>query len=656
MNDLSWLNEFTLIRPELLWLLVPWALLVVAQFFKHQGQQQTTLIAPHLAAIVLEGEQQSQHSQSHWLLNSFLLVAIFAAAGPSLEQQKVPVFQAKQARVLVFDMSYSMYATDIAPNRLTQARYKLMDMVEQFKEGDTALVAYAGDAFTISPLTNDAATLKNLIPSLSPQIMPSRGANVIAGIASAKELLKQASYLQGDIILVTDEVEQDELADIKAQLADTQYRLNVYAIGTEQGAPISLPEGGFLKDSVGQIVMPKVNMARLKSLATNNGGDFARYTTGPEDISHFKPRLQVEALSETQQSDVLWRVDAGHFLLVLLLPLALWLFRRGVLSVVVLVVMVSTPPPSFAFELPSWLQNTDQQALSAYQKGDYAAAQQAQLNELKGAALYQQGQFDKAAELFKTAQTADGRYNYANALAKQGKLDDAIAAYDEALKLNPELQVAKDNKAIVEQLKQQQEQQSQEQSQSEQQGDKSQQGDQQQHGQNQQNKGEQEGQQQAGDKSSSEQQQSQQQDDQAGQNAAENNEQQSQTGEQQEQSEQNAGSSGEQNNQPDMQAAPKQPQAASEPSAADEKPDAEPQPALAQPQGEPQNGEQPQPADVASAEARPLTPEEREKAQQIKQLLRKVPDDPAILLRNKMLLEAQQRGQQRYPRGVEKSW
>ena len=88
------------------------------------------------------------------------------------------------------DMSYSMYATDIAPNRLTQARFKALDLLQLFKEGETGLIAYAGDAFTVSPLTTDVTTLENLIPSLSPEIMPSKGSNVLAGIDQAVSLLK----------------------------------------------------------------------------------------------------------------------------------------------------------------------------------------------------------------------------------------------------------------------------------------------------------------------------------------------------------------------------------------------------------------------------------------------------------------------------------
>lgn len=93
-------------------------------------------------------------------------------AGPSWQSAERPSVQNSAARVLIMDMSRSMYATDLAPNRLTQARYKALDLLKGWQEGSTGLVAYAADAYVVSPLTSDSATLANLLPNLSPDIMP----------------------------------------------------------------------------------------------------------------------------------------------------------------------------------------------------------------------------------------------------------------------------------------------------------------------------------------------------------------------------------------------------------------------------------------------------------------------------------------------------
>ncbi|MBB1480480.1 VWA domain-containing protein [Pseudoalteromonas sp. SG41-2] len=642
--------DFEFIRPTVLWLLVPVCLVFTIAMIKHKKTSQGELIAAHLAKFVINTNSQ-KNTQPMWLIALFAVLAVIFSAGPSFEEKQVPVFQSKNARVIVMDMSLSMYSTDIAPSRLVQARFKALDMIKLFKEGDTALVAYAGTAYTISPLTNDAATLENLIPSLSPDIMPDKGSNVLAGLDAAKELLTQAGYLEGDIILVTDGIEQSEQQDISQFTDANPYRLNIYGIGTEQGAPIKLPEGGFLKDSYGQIVVPTINISMLNGLARNSGGKFATYQPSARDIQIFAPSANSEILKNEKQSQALWRIDAGIYGLFILLPMMLWIFRRGAFAAAFLVVSFLPQHNAYAVELPSVFKNQDQRALDAYQQGEYEQAATANSSQLKGAALYQQGNFDAALAQFSQDKSATGLYNYGNALAKAGKLDEAIVAYQQAQALQDDFTQAKENQALVEQLKnqqqQQQNQQGQDGEQNQDQDQKSQDGEQ---GQDQQNK----------DKSQ--------------QGEQPNQDQQSQQGDESEQSDEQQTDDKQQDGKPSDQQTDKQndPQMEAEPQQGDKTDEQQQQDAQTEPkddsanddkQAQPQmTPEQQQQAEEAAkqqavqAQTAELTNEEKEKAQQLSQLLRKVPDDPAILLRNKMQLEAQKRNNQRRPQGVEKSW
>ncbi|KPH61783.1 vWA domain-containing protein [Pseudoalteromonas porphyrae] len=636
--------DFEFIRPAVLWLLIPVCLVFMIAMIKNKKTSQSELIAPHLAKFVINTNSKEQ-SQPMWLIALFTILAVVFSAGPSFEEKQVPVFQSKNARVIVMDMSLSMYSTDIAPSRIVQARFKALDMIELFKEGDTALVAYAGTAYTISPLTNDAATLENLIPSLSPDIMPDKGSNVLAGLDVAKELLTQAGYLEGDIILITDGVEQSEQQDISQFTAANNYRLNIYGVGTEQGAPIKLPEGGFLKDSYGQIVIPTINTSMLNSLAKNSGGKFATYQPSAGDIQIFAPSANSEMLKNEKQSQALWRIDAGIYGLFILLPMMMWIFRRGAFAAAFLVICFLPQQNAYAVEVPRVFKNQDQRALDAYQKGEYDQAATAKSSQLKGAALYQQGNFDAALTQFSQDKTATGLYNYGNALAKAGKLEEATQAYKKALEIDPDFTQAKDNKALVEQLKDQQQQQEDQDSDQEQQ---SQDGEQGQDQPNKENKDKDKSQQ--GDKPSEDQQPQQ-------------GDESKQSDEQQADDKQKDGKPSEQND-PKMEAQPNDTDKSSEEqqqSAQNESKDdaAKEDDKQAQPQ---MTSEQQQQAEEAAkqqamqAQTAELTNEEKEKAQQLNQLLRKVPDDPAILLRNKMQLEAQKRNRQRRPQGVEKSW
>ncbi|MCG7562327.1 VWA domain-containing protein [Pseudoalteromonas sp. McH1-42] len=644
------MTEFIFIRPALLWLLLPWLLLTGIQWIKRHRSNDGQLIAPHLAQFVLEDGPRKQGSSTPWLVSLLLLLSILAAAGPSFEKHTVPVFKSKQARVLVMDMSYSMYATDIQPNRLTQARFKTLDMIGQFTEGDTALVAYAGDAFVVSPLTDDIKTLENLVPSLSPEIMPSKGANVLAGLDQAKILLDQAGYADGEIILISDEVEQDELADISDLFNGTNYTLHVYGIGTLEGAPIGLPEGGFLKDRYGQIVVPKLDPERLSALASRQGGRYATYTHSDSDIKTFAPNKVTDLDSNEQPGEALWHLDAGKYLLFIIVPLALWLMRSQPLTLAILVVALIQPQVGYSADWSNWFKNQDQQALESYQQGDFEQAQSAQDPVLKGTALYKAGEYAQAAEQLKHATSAIGLYNYGNALAKSGQLDEAIAAYEQALQLDPDFTQAQDNKQLVEDLKaQQQESQQQNGDQSDNQNQSGDQQDQQQDGEQQQD-----GQQQGNDQQSDQQQESGQQQ-QGGEQQESNQQGEQQNGEQSDSDAQEQQSSdSDRAGQSDNDNAPELAQSAAQ----NEQQEQAEQSAQSAQQAQQQaaDGEEQSERAQQLMQSRPLTPQEKEKAQQLDQLLRKVPDDPAILLRNKMLLESQQRVRQRHPRGVEKSW
>jgi len=636
--------DFTFIRPAVLWLLIPALALFFIAFIKHKKQSADNLIAPHLAPFIMN-ESNTKASQPLWLVAVFCCLAIIFSAGPSFEEKQVPVFQSKSARVIVMDMSYSMYSTDIAPNRLMQSRFKALDMIELFKEGDTALVAYAGSAFTISPLTNDATTLTNLIPSLSPDIMPDKGSNVLAGLDMAKELLTQAGYIDGDIILVTDGIDQEEQSDITSFTSNSSYRLNIYGVGTEQGAPIKLPEGGFLKDSYGQIVIPTINISRLKSLATRSGGKFALYQPSSSDIATFAPSANSELLKDEKQSHALWRIDAGIYGLLILLPLGLYLFRSAAFVGAFLVLSVLPTQQASALELPSFLKNTDQQALDAYKNKDFERAANADSSSLKGSALYQQGHFDAALEAFSKDKSATGFYNYANALAKSGQLEQAIDAYKQAQTLQPNFSEAADNQALVEQLLEQQQQQQQQQ----QEGDS--QDNQQQSDQSEQQNNQQSDQNQQGENSDSQSEQNQ---------GEQSQEQQGEPGDEsdteQDQQSAESGSQSDKQNEPELQTQPQTNQEQKQPEQTNEEQAENTQPQTAQQQTLTDEQKQNAQQQAAQTQTRELTNEEKEKAQQLNQLLRKVPDDPAILLRNKMQLEAQKRQYQRRPTGVEKSW
>jgi Ca-activated chloride channel family protein len=269
---------------------------------------------PHLLARLLV------HRTSHHRLPLLLLavgwtLAVFALAGPAWQKLPQPVFQAQAARVMVLDLSPSMNAPDLRPSRIDRARFKLLDLLARFREGQTGLVVFAGASFVVSPLTDDTKTIAALLPALAPELMPAPGDHAHAALRMADDLLSQAGiHGQGEIILVTDGYDDPAavLETVNALRAHGR-RVSVLAVGTREGAPIPLPDGGFLKDAAGAIVLPRLDSAALTELARQGDGRFARLSVDDRDIeallSGQERPGEVRQESSRQRSMDRWREE-----------------------------------------------------------------------------------------------------------------------------------------------------------------------------------------------------------------------------------------------------------------------------------------------------------------------------------------------------------
>ncbi|MBO2587138.1 vWA domain-containing protein [Shewanella algae] len=456
------------IRPEWLWALLPLALLLVLQSRRQAGQSDwDRYIAPHLAPLLLTQGSKSRRNRLPWLGLAWL-VAVLALSGPALYKKPLPVFASSTGRVLVMDMSLSMYATDAAPNRLTQARFRATDLLEQLNEGETALLAYAGDAFVISPLTRDRNTLLNLLPTLSPAIMPVRGSNLAAALEKAKELLSQGGHLQGDIILMTDGVGSRQLNAAKQAIEGSHYRLGILAIGSSQGAPIRLPDGQLLKDSRNEVVVPATDFGLLSELASAGNGILVPYSNDGKDLQTLQQWLATSSdATETDLAGDTW-VDLGPYLaLLLLLPLLLS-FRSG-LPVLLLPLSLGllVSPPSQASGWDDLWQTRDQQGMQAFKQEDFATAADKFVDPAwQGSARYRGGDYQGALQAFEQDGSATGLYNQGNALMQLGQFEEAAKRYQEALTKDPQMQDAAANKVLADELREQQKAQQQQGSQS----------------------------------------------------------------------------------------------------------------------------------------------------------------------------------------------
>ena len=463
---MSGLEQFHFLRPWWLLGFIPllWLLLQMAR---------STLISRSWEAVVdrqllpfsLVGKTTARGTVPSVLLGICGTLAIVALAGPVWEKMPQPVFSARTALVVALDLSRSMDAADIQPTRLERARFKINDFLDKRAEGQTALLVYAGDAFAVTPLTDDVATIKLQLLALTTDIIPVQGNQTGTAIMMAIELLEKGGATKGDILLITDEVDFDRAEEAATAVAGAGYRLSIMGVGTEEGAPIAKPDGGFLTDELNNIIVPVLDEAPMQQLAGVGGGRYTHISLDDSDIetldSFFSAALTEGDVDETEFETDVWR-EQGPWLLLLLIPLSALLFRRGYIIVLVLAIM-PWPQPAEALDWDSLWLRQDQRAKSALDAGDASAA--AELFEdpsWKGAAQYRAGEYDKAAETLKTQEDIENNYNLGNTLARKGQYDLAIKMYDQVLAANPEHEDAKFNKELLEkELEQEQQQQKQ---------------------------------------------------------------------------------------------------------------------------------------------------------------------------------------------------
>ncbi len=456
---MSSLADFHFIRPYWLLALVPFVFIVILLVKNKLGSSNWSSVCD--ADLLPYLLQEKAVNQSRWPITTTaiaVLLAISALAGPTWQRIPSPVFRNDSALVIALNLSKSMDAEDIKPSRLIRARYKIADILQQRTDGQTALLVYAGDAFTVTPLTDDTETIINQLPALTTDIMPIEGNNTKLVLEKAVELFNQSGLQKGQILLVTDNVDLDNSKSIASSLDN--YHLSILGLGTTDGAPITLPEGGFLKDEQGNIVLPKLNSRDLAKLAEAGQGIYQSLTADDTDVKTLLSEIDKPVQQEGKENKNLlidiWE-DKGPWLLLLTLPLAALSFRRGLLCFALLL-LLPLPKNSYAFEWQDLWQNQDQQAQQAYKNNQFEQAANLFKNpDWKAAAYYKAGAYDKALENLKSSQTEQSAYNQGNVLAQSGQLEQAIKAYEKALQLKPDDTDAQYNKELVEnELKKQQ--------------------------------------------------------------------------------------------------------------------------------------------------------------------------------------------------------
>jgi Ca-activated chloride channel family protein len=451
------LQQFHFLRP---WWLAALAVLPLLYWLGRQRstaqQELSRLVDADLLPHLLRGHTGSR-SLPVWLFVMGWVLSALALAGPSWNHLPQPLYASRAAQVVAISLSRHMLARDVAPSRLDRARYKARDLLGGNHDGLNALIGYAGEAFVVAPLTSDANSLNDLLDALAPDTMPEDGNNAAAAIALGVQLIHDGKAGGGSLVLITDQADAAaQAAARKAHAAGVQ--VSVLGVGTSQGGPVPLPDGGFLHEADGHMVLAGRDDAALGALASAGGGRYVKMTADQRDSIALQQQLRAApTTSAAAQSGDAWQ-DRGPWLLLPLLLIVAMAFRRGWLLLLPLVLLPMLPATAEATTWQDLWQRPDQQAVQALRNGHAQQAQRlARDPAWRGAAAYRAGDYPAAVLALQNQPGTDPAYNRGNALTRATHYQEAIKAYDEALKADPANADARANrKAVEDWLRQQQ--------------------------------------------------------------------------------------------------------------------------------------------------------------------------------------------------------
>ncbi len=453
----DFINNFHFLRPWfLLFLLLPLFLL-----FKHKSQDITTdspwskVCDKNLLEFLLVKKHNDTKKISPLLKNLILLILPLSLAGPCWQKTENPALSVNNPLIIALNMSSGMWSKDVSPSRAARAKFLIKDILNGVNSTETGMEVYSREPFMISPISEDKSLIDNLLPAITYDIMPVNGDRLDRAIDLAVERLSGAHYEDGNIIVLTYDIgERFDLAlESASKAADAGYKVNVIDINSQQNS-------------------------KLKMLADKGRGIYVGYNQNLEPLFATINNVGLNKFRQSENIQTVWQ-DNGWYLLFLPAVLLLYFFRRGIIIPSIIMILIATDADA------GWFLNNNQEAMKAFEQGNYAeAAQKFENQQWKASAAYKNGDYTKAVQIYENFDDTENLYNYGNALAKSGKIKEAIEKYEQVLKQNPNHEDAKFN---LEYLKKQQNQNQQQQQHNNQQNQQDKQNKKQQSAQNNQN-------------------------------------------------------------------------------------------------------------------------------------------------------------------------
>lgn len=438
-------KDFHFVRPQFLWLFIPVTLIFILGWINmRQDVKWKKAIAPHLRPFVIKKGGEHTRLWMNFVLGIAFSFGVLAISGPTWKKVELPGQQLETPMVLLLDLSQSMMAQDIQPNRLERAKFKIKDLLDYDPGARVALIGFAGTAHTIVPLTKDYEIIRSHLDGLKPSIMPVSGSNLNAALMVVDTLLK-VTTAPGTILILSDDFTEADFSLIQQFTANSYHKISILPINTEVGSNVPAFNGkGLMKDTAGNPVFSALNATVLSQMQSLKNVNVHALTLDNSDVELISKtvRANLEFTEKSKEKEDEWRDTRILFLLPMALLLLLW-FRKGWVLYALFPLMLASCQPGTRYA-DLWFTR-DYQAQKLENKKNYAEA--AQLFEdpmRKGVAYFKAGNFDEAIRAFNEDTSAMGSYNLGLAYLQKGDSISAKLAFGIAVEKDSTMNMARE--------------------------------------------------------------------------------------------------------------------------------------------------------------------------------------------------------------------
>ena len=441
LKNIDW-EKFHFLREEYLWIAIPAIIIIlIGVFFFSESNSWKKKIAPHLRPFVIV---KGTEWKSRWMHFSVLIMFAFgfiAFMGPSWDQIKAPTKKIKSQLVIALDLSQSMLAEDISPNRLERAKFKIKDLLDANPRAETSLLVFSGSTHTVIPFTTDYKLILDQIDGLKPSMMPVKGTS-FKGLFSKLDSMFVENKAKGRVLLITDDFEDLSLELASSFLQDNNVELYLYPFATQSGGKIP----SFNETS-------SLDIQKLNSIAAIEKASVLEITLDDSDVKDLSKLISDELVFEDKgdEEEENWK-DNGFWFIIPLAFIFLFSFRKGwALNVLIIsfsLTSCSTENKKKAsdFQFADLWYTKEYQAQKQYDLKNYSqAAQEFEDPMRKGVAYYKAGDLISAKTAFEKDSTTQGLYNLGLVYAKLGQLDKSKELFEKVLQKDPSNQNAASN-------------------------------------------------------------------------------------------------------------------------------------------------------------------------------------------------------------------